>query len=50
MTFFISGVFGDEVEVFAANDESAVHLSGDNSTGENTAADGDFASEWAFLV
>lgn len=50
MTFFVSGVFGDEVKVLAANDESAVHLSGDNSTGENTAADGDFASERAFLV
>lgn len=50
MTFLVSGVFRDEVEVFAANDESTVHLSGDNSTGEDTAADGDFASEGAFLV
>ena len=50
MSFLISGVFGDEVKVFAADDEGAVHFRGDNSTGENTAADGDFASERAFLV
>ena len=48
--FLISGVFGDEVKVFAADDEGAVHFRGDDSTGENTAADGDFASERAFLV
>ena len=50
MPFLISGVFGDEVKVFAADDEGAVHFRGDDSTGENTAADGDFASERAFLV
>ena len=50
MAFLISGVFGDEVKVFAADDEGAVHFRGDDSTGENTAADGDFASERAFLV
>ena len=50
MAFLVSRVFGDEVKVFAANDEGAVHLSGDDGTGENTAADGDFASERAFLV
>lgn len=50
VALFVSGIFGDEVKVFAANDESAVHLSGNNSTGENTAADGNFASERTFLV
>ena len=50
MAFLISGVFGDVVKVFAADDEGAVHFRGDNCTGENAAADGDFASEWAFLV
>ena len=50
MTFFISGVFGDEVKVFASDDEGAVHFRGDDSAGENTAADGNFACERAFLV
>lgn len=50
MSFFISGVFRDEVKVFAANDESAVHFSRDDRASEDTAANGDFASERAFLV
>ena len=38
------------MEIFSANDKSAVHFGGDNSAGEDTTADGDFASEWAFLI
>ena len=50
VTLFISRVFGDEVKVFAANDQRAVHFSGDDSAGKDTAADGDFASKRTFLV
>lgn len=50
MTFFIPGVFRDEVEVFATDDEGSVHLGGDDCACEDTAADRDFASEGAFLV
>ena len=50
VAFFISRVFGDEMEIFSADDESSVHLGGDNSSGEDTTANGDFACEWAFLV
>lgn len=50
MALLVSRVFGDEVKVFAADDESSVHFGGDDSSGEDTAADGDFASEGAFLV
>ena len=50
MSFLISRVFGDEVKVFSANDESAVHFGGDHRASKDTAADGDFASERAFLV
>ena len=50
MTFLVSGVFGYEVKVFAANDESAVHFGGDDSTSEDTTTDGDFSCERAFLV
>ena len=38
------------MEIFAADDESSVHFGGDNSPGKDTAADGDFACERAFLV
>ena len=50
MSLLISGVLWDEVEVFAADDESAVHFGADNGTSEDTAADGDHASEGTFLV
>lgn len=50
MTLLVAGVFGDEVKVFAANDESSVHFSGNDSAREDTATDGDFACEGAFLV
>ena len=50
MTFLVSGVFGDKVKIFAANDEGAMHFGGDDGASENTAADGDFASEGTFLV
>lgn len=50
MALLISGVFGDEVKVFAADDESSVHFSRDDSASEDTAADGDFACKRAFLV
>ena len=50
VALLVSRVFGDEVEVFAADDESSVHFGGDDSASEDTAADGDFASERALLV
>ena len=50
MSLLISGVFGNEVEVFAADDESSVHFSGDDGACEDTATDRDFTSERAFLV
>ena len=50
MALLVSRVFGDEVKVFAANDESAVHFGGNNSASEDTAPNGDFAGERTFLV
>jgi hypothetical protein len=38
------------VQVFAADDECAVHLGANDGAGEDTAADGDHAGERAFLV
>lgn len=50
VTLLIPRVFGDEVEVFAADDESSVHFCGDDSSGKNSAADGDLSGERAFLI
>ena len=50
VALLITGIFGDEVEVFAADDDGAVHFRGDNGAGEDTAADRDLAGEGAFLV
>lgn len=50
MSLLISGVLGDEVQVFAADDESSVHFSGDDGACEDTATDRDFTGERAFLV
>lgn len=50
VALLVTGVFWDEVEVLAADDEGSVHLGGDDSSGEDTATDRDFADEWALLV
>lgn len=50
VSLLISGVFGDVVEVFAADDDGTVHLGGDDGSGQNTATDGDHTGEGAFLV
>ena len=50
MSLLISGVFGDEVEVFATDDEGSVHFGRHNGACEDTATDGDFAGEGTFLV
>lgn len=38
------------MEILAADDDCAVHFGGDDGASENTSADGDEASEGAFLV
>ena len=50
MAFLVTGVLWDEVEVLAADDESAVHLGGDDGTGKDTATDGDLTDKGALLV
>ena len=50
MPLLISRVFGDEVKVFASDDKGSVHFCGDNSSGEDTATDGNFARERTLLV
>lgn len=50
MALLVTGVLGDEVKVLAADDESAVHLGGNDGAREDTATDGDETSEGALLV
>lgn len=50
MSLLVSGVLGDEVQVFAADDECTVHLGADDGAGEDTTPNGDHAGEGAFLV
>ena len=50
VTFFVTVVLGDVVEVVAADDDGALHLGGDDDALEDLAADGDVAGEGAFLI
>jgi hypothetical protein len=50
VSLLVSGVLGDEVEIFSADDQGSVHLGGNDGAGEDTASDRNHASEGAFLV
>lgn len=50
MPLLVTVVLGDEVEVWATDDEGSVHLGGDDGSGEDTSTDGDLTGERAFLV
>lgn len=50
VSLLVSGVLGDEVEIFSADDESSVHFGGNHGASQDTATDGDETSEWALLV
>jgi len=50
VSLLVSGVLWDEVEVFAADDQRAVHLGRNNGAGQDTATNGDKSSKWALLV
>ena len=40
VSLLVSSVFGNEVKVFSADDDCAVHLSRDNGAGQDTATNG----------
>ena len=50
VSLLVSGILGDEMEIFSADDKCAVHLGGNDGAGQDTATDGDKTSEWAFLI
>ena len=41
VSFLVAGVFGNEVKVFAANNQRAVHLGRDHRAGQDTSTDRD---------
>lgn len=50
VSLFVSVVFWDVVQVFSSDDDSSVHLGGDNGTGQNLTSDRDVTNEWTLLV
>jgi hypothetical protein len=50
VSFLVTPVLGDEVEVVPSDDDGSVHLGGLYDTGEDSASDGDVAGEGALLV
>ena len=50
MALLVTVVLGDVVEVFSPDDQSTVHLGGDDGAGQDTATDRDEAGEGALLV
>lgn len=38
MSLLISGIFGDEMQVFSADDDGSVHFCGNDSAGQDTAS------------
>lgn len=50
VSLLISGVFGNEMEVFAADDESSMHFGRDNGAGKYSTTDRDLTSKWTFLI
>lgn len=50
MSLLVSGVLGNEVKVFSSDDNSSVHLGGNDGSSEDSASDADHTSEWALLI
>lgn len=50
VSLLVTGVLGDEMEVFAADDDGPVHLGGHNSARQDTTTDRDQTGEGALLV
>ena len=50
MSLLVTCVLGDEMEVFSADNQSSVHLGGNDGAGQDTTTDGDETGERALLV
>lgn len=50
VSLLVSGVLGDEVEVFSSDNDRSVHLGRDDFAGQDSPSDGDHTGERALLV
>jgi hypothetical protein len=50
VALLVTRVLGDEVEVLSSDDESSVHLGGNDGASQDTATDGNETGEGALLV
>jgi hypothetical protein len=50
MSLLVTVVLLDVVQVITTDDDGALHLGGDDGSGEDTAANADITSEWALLI
>ena len=50
MSFFVSGIFRDVMEVFATDDKSSMHFGRDDGAGQDTSTNRDFTGERTFFV
>ena len=50
VSFFVTVIFGDVVEVVSSDDNGPLHFGGDDDSLEDFASDGDVAGEGAFLI
>ena len=50
VSFFISVIFGDVVEVVPSDDNGSLHFGGDDDSLQNFASDGDIAGEGTFFI
>lgn len=50
VSLLVTGVLGNEVEVFAADDDGTMHLGRNDGAGKDTTTDGNLTSEGALLV
>lgn len=50
MSFFISIIFGNIMEVVTPNNDSPLHFGGDANSLEDLAPDGDSGCEWTFSI
>jgi len=46
----VAVVFGDVMQVVAADNNSASHLGGDNTPGEDPSTDGNLTGEWTLFI
>lgn len=50
VSLLVTRVLGDKMEILSSNDDGAVHLGGNDGTGQDTATDRDETGERALLV